>query len=123
MSELFLGIIAISVLVMALIQVGALVAAFRVAKRVEHVSRQLETDIRPLIANLAEVTAELSRTASVATRQVERTPASGAVLGRPRRPARTSQVNALDSWIETFGSAASAIRSFAESPTATPAKP
>ena len=72
MSELFLGIIAISVLVMALIQVGALVAAFRVAKRVEHVSRQLETDIRPLIANLAEVTAELSRTASVATRQVER---------------------------------------------------
>ena len=72
MSELFLGIIAISVLVMALIQVGALVAAFRVAKRVELVSQQLETDIKPLITNLTEVTAELSRTAAVATRQVER---------------------------------------------------
>lgn len=72
MNELFLGIIAISVLVMALIQVGALVAAFRVAKRVEDMSRQLETDIKPLMTNLTEVTAELSRTAAIATRQVER---------------------------------------------------
>lgn len=72
MSELYLGIIAISVLVMALIQVGALVAAFRLAKRMEQVSRQFETDIKPLVTNLTEVTAELSRTAMMATRQVER---------------------------------------------------
>ncbi|HTM33237.1 MAG TPA: DUF948 domain-containing protein [Vicinamibacterales bacterium] len=72
MSDLFLGIIAISVLVMALIQVGALLAAFRVAKRVEEVSRRIETDIKPLITNLTDVTTELSRTAAMATRQVER---------------------------------------------------
>ena len=72
MSDLFLGIIAISVLVMALIQVGALLAAFRVAKRVEEVSRRIETDIKPLITNLTDVTTELSRTAVMATRQVER---------------------------------------------------
>jgi hypothetical protein len=71
-SDLFLGIIAISVLVMALIQVGALLAAFRVAKRVEEVSRRIETDIKPLITNLTDVTTELSRTAAMATRQVER---------------------------------------------------
>jgi len=71
-SDLFLGIIAISVLVMALIQVGALLAAFRVAKRVEETSRRIETDIKPLVANLTEVTTELSRTAAMATRQVER---------------------------------------------------
>jgi len=71
-SDLFLGIIAISVLVMALIQVGALLAAFRVAKRVEEVSRRIETDIKPLITNLTDVTTELSRTAVMATRQVER---------------------------------------------------
>ena len=72
MSDLFLGIIAISVLVMALIQVGAVLAAFRVAKRVEEVSRRIETDIKPLITNLTDVTTELSRTAVMATRQVER---------------------------------------------------
>jgi hypothetical protein len=71
-SEVFLGIIAISVLVMALIQVGALVAALRVAKRLEQVSRQIETDIKPLITNLGAVTAELSRTAGVAARQMDR---------------------------------------------------
>jgi hypothetical protein len=71
-SDLFLGIIAISVLVMALIQVGAVLAAFRVAKRVEEVSRRIETDIKPLITNLTDVTTELSRTAAMATRQVER---------------------------------------------------
>jgi hypothetical protein len=71
-SDLFLGIIAISVLVMAFIQVGAVLAAFRVAKRVEEVSRRIETDIKPLITNLTDVTTELSRTAAMATRQVER---------------------------------------------------
>lgn len=72
MSELFLGIIALSVLVMALIQVGALFAALRVARRMEDVSKQIETEIKPLIANLTSVAAELSRTAGLATRQVER---------------------------------------------------
>ena len=72
MTELFLGIIAVSVLIMALIQVGAVVAAFRVAKRVEDMSRQLETDIKPLMTKLTEVAAELSRSATVASRQVER---------------------------------------------------
>jgi hypothetical protein len=71
-SDLFLGIIAISVFVMAAIQVAALVAGFRMAKRIESISVQIERDIKPLIANLTEVTAELSRTAGVATRQVER---------------------------------------------------
>lgn len=71
-AELFLGVIAISVLVMATIQVAALVAGFRLAKRVEQLSRQLEQEIKPLIANLTDVTTELSRTAGLASRQVER---------------------------------------------------
>lgn len=72
MSEVFLGVIAISVFVMAAIQVAVLVAGFRLAKRVDAMSQQIERDIKPLIANLTDVTAELSRTAGVATRQVER---------------------------------------------------
>jgi hypothetical protein len=71
-SDLFLGIIAISVLVMAIIQVSAVMAAFRLARRLEEMSQHLERDIKPLLANLTEVTSELSRTAGLASRQVER---------------------------------------------------
>jgi hypothetical protein len=71
-AELFLGVIALSVLVMAIIQVGALVAALRLARRVDQVSRQIEQEIKPLISNLTSVANEAARTASLAARQVER---------------------------------------------------
>jgi hypothetical protein len=71
-SELFLGIIAISVLAMALIQVGALVAGVRLARRVDQIAQQVEQEIKPLMANLAAVTAEAARTAEMASRQVQR---------------------------------------------------
>jgi hypothetical protein len=71
-AELFLGVIALSVLVMAIIQVGALVAGVRLARRVEQVSRQIDQEIKPLLSNLTAVANEAARTASLATRQVER---------------------------------------------------
>jgi phosphate uptake regulator len=71
-AELFLGIIALSLLVMAAIQVGALVAGLRLARRVEQVSRQIDQDIKPLLSNLTQVATEAARTASLASRQVER---------------------------------------------------
>ena len=71
-ADLFLGVIALSVLVMAVIQVGALVAGLRLARRVDQVSRQIEQDIKPLLSNLTTVANEAARTASLAARQVER---------------------------------------------------
>jgi hypothetical protein len=71
-GELFLGIIALSVLVMALIQTGAVVAGLRLARKVEQLSQQVDQEIKPLIRNLTSVTEEAVRTASLATRQVER---------------------------------------------------
>jgi hypothetical protein len=71
-SELLLGIIALSVLVMAAIQVGALIAGWRLAKRIEALSRQLEQDIKPVIGHLTTLTSEAARTAALASRQVER---------------------------------------------------
>jgi len=71
-ADLFLGVIALSVLVMAVIQVGALVAGLRLARRVDQVSRQIEQDIKPLLSNLTAVANEAARTASLAARQVER---------------------------------------------------
>lgn len=71
-AELFLGVIAVAVLVMALIQVGAIIAGLRLAKRVDRMADQLERDIKPLIANLTTVSSEAARAASMAAAQIER---------------------------------------------------
>lgn len=71
-AELFLGIIAVAVLVMALIQVGAIIAGVRLAKRVDRMADQLERDVKPLIANLTTVSSEAARAAAMAAAQIER---------------------------------------------------
>jgi hypothetical protein len=71
-AELLLGIIAAAVLVMAIVQVGAIIAGLRVARRVEHLATELETGVKPLIANLTALTAEASKAANLAAGQVER---------------------------------------------------
>ena len=71
-GELFLGIIAFSVLIMALIQVGAIFAGIRLAKRVDQLATQLDQEIKPLLANLTHLTGEAARAASLAAKQAER---------------------------------------------------
>lgn len=71
-GELFLGVIAFAVLLMALIQVAAIVAGIRLARRVDQLATQLERDVKPLLANLTAITTEAARTAALAARQVER---------------------------------------------------
>ncbi len=71
-GELFLGVIAFAVLVMALIQVGAIIAGIRLARRVDQIATQLDQDIKPLLANITALTSEAARTAALAARQVER---------------------------------------------------
>ena len=71
-GELFLGIIAFAVLVMAAIQVAAIFAGIRLAKRVDALATQLEQEIKPLIANLTAASSEAARAASLAARQAER---------------------------------------------------
>ena len=71
-GELFLGIIAFAVMVMALVQVGAIMAGFRLAKRVDQIAKQLDEDIKPLLANLTAMSAEAARAAALAAKQAER---------------------------------------------------
>ena len=68
----FLGIIAAAVLVMAVIQVGAIIAAARLAQRVSRLAAQVERDMAPLVANLQTIGAEAARASALATAQVER---------------------------------------------------
>jgi len=71
-NDLFLGIIALAVAIMAAIQVGAIIVAARLAKRVDRLATQIEQDIRPVFQNLAHLTSDAARTAALAATQVER---------------------------------------------------
>jgi hypothetical protein len=71
-SETFLGVIALATLVMAAIQVGALVAAARVMRQAQQTLTTVQQDIRPLIAKANDVADEARRTAVLATAQAEK---------------------------------------------------
>ena len=71
MTDLFLGIIAAAVLVMAVIQVAALVLAACAARRVGEAMARLEEDVRPIVANLTTVSADVAKIAAVAAAQAE----------------------------------------------------
>lgn len=71
-GELFLGIIAFAVLIMALIQVYAIFAGIRLAKRVDQIAAQIDQEIKPLIANLTAFSSEAARAAALAAKQAER---------------------------------------------------
>jgi hypothetical protein len=71
-GELFLGIIAVAVLIMALVQIAAILAGIRLAKRVDRLATQIDQEIKPLIANLTALSSEAARAASLAAKQAER---------------------------------------------------
>ncbi len=72
MTDVWLAIIALAVVVMAAIQVGAIVLGLRLARRVDALTTEIERDVKPLIKNLTQMTAEASRAVTLATAQVER---------------------------------------------------
>ena len=72
MNDLFLGIIAVSVLMMAVVQVAVVVLALRASERINRLTSQFEQEIRPVVANLQTITADAARATAVAATQVER---------------------------------------------------
>jgi hypothetical protein len=71
-DSVFLGAIAAATLVMAIVQVGAVVAGARLARRLEQLADEVHRDIRPLVARATEVADEARRAAALAGQQVER---------------------------------------------------
>jgi hypothetical protein len=71
-SELFLGITATAVAVMAIIQVAAVVAAIRAARRVGDAVARFENDVRPIVTNLQAMSTDAARAASIASEQARR---------------------------------------------------
>jgi hypothetical protein len=71
-STVFLAIIAIATLVMALIQVGAIIAAVRLAKQAQQLITSVQQDVKPLIARANAIAEEASRTVALATAQAQK---------------------------------------------------
>ena len=72
MTDLFLGIIALAVMVMAAIQVGALIFAIRTVRRMGTAVDRLERDLRPIVENLEALTADVARASNLSVAQMER---------------------------------------------------
>ena len=72
MNDVFLGVIAVAVAVMAVIQVAAIVVAMRAARRVGDAVTRFEADVRPIVTNLKSMSADAAKTASIASAQAQR---------------------------------------------------
>ena len=71
-AQAFLGVIAVSTALMAVMQIGAIVVLARVALQVRDIASTLQKDIRPLIGRANQIAEEASRTATLATAQAQK---------------------------------------------------
>jgi predicted PurR-regulated permease PerM len=71
-TNVWLGIIAVAVLVMAVIQVAAIVFAMSAARRIGQIADRLERNLNPVVSNLQTITSEAARMTTLAAAQVER---------------------------------------------------
>lgn len=71
-SEVFLGVIAVGTLAMALIHVGAIIAAMRLAKQAQRMMASVQQEVRPLVARAHAIAEEASRTVALATAQAQK---------------------------------------------------
>jgi hypothetical protein len=81
-TNVLLGIIAAGVLVMAVIQVAAIVFAMSAARRIGQVADRLEHDLSPVLSNLQAMTSEAARVTTLAAAQMERADRMFADLSR-----------------------------------------
>ena len=71
-GEILLGIIAVATLVMALVQVGVVVVAGLLARRVGRLADQVERELKPIFDHVQSISRDASRAAALAANQVER---------------------------------------------------
>jgi hypothetical protein len=71
-AEIFLGLIALATLAMAIVQVGVIVIAGLLARRMIRLVDHVERDLQPLLANVNAIGRDAARTVAVAAAQVDR---------------------------------------------------
>jgi hypothetical protein len=71
-ASVFLGVIALATLATAIMQIVVLVAAGRLARRIERFVDHTERELKPIMGHLNAIGRDASKAASLATAQVER---------------------------------------------------
>ena len=71
-TNVWLGVIAGATLVMALIQIGVIVAGAMIYRRVSALSTKVEREIEPLLGKVNAVGADAARISALAAQQAER---------------------------------------------------
>lgn len=71
-AVIFLGIIAATMLATAIAQVGVLVAAGRLARRIDRLAGHVEQELKPIFSHLNAIGRDASHATSLAAAQVER---------------------------------------------------
>ena len=71
-AGIFLGVIAVATVAMAVVQVGVIVAAGRLARRVDRLADQVEHELKPLFMHANAIGRDAARAMALATAQVER---------------------------------------------------
>jgi predicted PurR-regulated permease PerM len=71
-AEFFLGIIALTTAATAVVQIGVLVVAGLLARRIHRMVDHIDEELKPLFGHLNAIGRDASRAASLATAQVER---------------------------------------------------
>jgi hypothetical protein len=71
-TDVFLGIIAFATLTMAIVQIGVLVAAGLLTRRVGRLVDRVEHELSPMFTSVNAIAQDAARAASLATAQVER---------------------------------------------------
>lgn len=67
----FLGVIAIATLVMALIQIGAIIVALRLARQAQEALASVQQELRPLLARVQAIAEDASKTVALAATQAQ----------------------------------------------------
>lgn len=71
-STLLLSVIAVATIVIAVVQIGVVIFAVRLAKRVSRLVDVVEHEIRPTLARVDAVSSDVARVTSLASNQAER---------------------------------------------------
>ncbi|ODS55457.1 MAG: hypothetical protein ABS36_09855 [Acidobacteria bacterium SCN 69-37] len=71
-ASVFLAVMAVSLAIMAAVQIGLIVVGIRVAKQVTAATTQLHQELRPLIQKAHAIADDAARATTLATLQVER---------------------------------------------------
>ena len=72
MTDVWLGVIAVAVLIMAIVQVAVLIRLSQVAKEASAATRDLKSELTPLIAKAHRIADDAGRVSALALAQIER---------------------------------------------------